>query len=60
MNSWLCNGLHTGDVMVNENSIYGDGVNTASRIESFAIAGSIFISGKVYDDIKNQKEIKSI
>lgn len=53
-------GLHTGDVIVNENSIYGDGVNIASRIESFAVAGSIFISGKVYDDIKNQKEIQSV
>ena len=53
-------GLHTGDVVVNENSIYGDGVNMASRIESFAIPGSIFISGKVYDDIKNQKQIQSV
>jgi TolB-like protein/Tfp pilus assembly protein PilF len=53
-------GMHTGDVIVEDNNIYGDGVNIASRIESFAIPGSIFISGKVYDDIKNQKDIQAI
>jgi len=53
-------GMHTGDVMFEENNIYGDGVNIASRLESFALPGSIFISGKAYDDIKNQKDIQSI
>lgn len=53
-------GMHTGDVIFDENNIYGDGVNIASRLESFALPGSIFISGKAYDDIKNQKDIQSI
>jgi class 3 adenylate cyclase len=53
-------GIHTGDVIFEENNIYGDGVNIASRLESFALPGSIFISGKVHDDIKNQKDIQSI
>ena len=53
-------GMHTGDVVVEGNNIYGDGVNIASRMESFAMPGSIFISGKVYDDIKNQKDIQAI
>lgn len=53
-------GIHTGDVMMEGDTIYGDGVNIASRIESFAIPGSIFISGKVYDDIKNQKDIQTL
>ena len=35
-------GMHTGDVVVEGNNIYGDGVNIASRMESFAIPGSIF------------------
>jgi class 3 adenylate cyclase len=39
-------GMHTGDVIFEENNIYGDGVNIASRLESFALPGSIFISGK--------------
>jgi TolB-like protein/class 3 adenylate cyclase/Tfp pilus assembly protein PilF len=53
-------GMHTGDVAVEGNNIYGDGVNIASRMESFAVPGSIFISGKVYDDIKNQKDIQAV
>jgi len=53
-------GMHTGDVIFEGNNIYGDGVNIASRMESFAVPGSIFISGKVYDDIKNQKDIQTI
>ena len=53
-------GMHTGDVIFERNNIYGDGVNIASRIESFALPGSILISGKVYDDIKNQKDIQAV
>jgi adenylate cyclase len=50
-------GIHTGDVIVEEEAIYGDGVNLASRIESMAVPGGIFISEKVYDEIKNQDNI---
>ena len=53
-------GIHTGDVLVDDNNIYGDGVNIASRMESFAVPGSVFISSKAYDDIKNQKEVSAI
>jgi len=53
-------GIHTGDVIMEEDNIYGDGVNIASRLESFAVPGSIFISGKVYDDIKNQRDIETV
>ena len=52
-------GIHTGDVTVEEEAIYGDGVNLASRIESMAVPGSVFISEKVYDEIRNQENIKS-
>jgi TolB-like protein/Flp pilus assembly protein TadD len=50
-------GIHTGDVIIEEESIYGDGVNLASRIESLGAPGSILVSEKVYDDIKNQEDI---
>lgn len=50
-------GIHTGDVTVEEEAIYGDGVNLASRIESLAVPGGIFISEKVFDEIKNQPAI---
>jgi len=52
-------GIHTGDVIIEEEAIYGDGVNMASRIESMAVPGGIFISGKVEDEIKNQEDIRT-
>jgi adenylate cyclase len=52
-------GIHTGDVVMEEESIYGDGVNLASRIESMAVPGAVFISGKVHDEIKNHDRIKT-
>jgi adenylate cyclase len=50
-------GIHTGDVTVDDDGIYGDGVNLASRIESLAVPGGVFISEKVYDEVKNQEDI---
>jgi adenylate cyclase len=52
-------GIHTGDVIWEDGGIYGDGVNVASRIESLSVPGGVFISEKVYDDIKNQKDIQT-
>jgi len=53
-------GIHQADVIFEESDVHGDGVNIASRLESLAIPGSIFISAKVYDDLKNQKDIQTI
>ena len=50
-------GIHTGDISIEDESIFGDGVNLASRIESLAVPGSVFISEKVFDEIKNQENI---
>lgn len=52
-------GIHTGDVIIEDEAIYGDGVNLASRIESMAVTGAIFISEKVFDEIKNQENIQT-
>jgi pentatricopeptide repeat protein len=52
-------GIHTGDVIIEEEAIYGDGVNLASRIESLSVPGAIFISEKVHDEIKNQPGINT-
>ncbi len=52
-------GIHTGDIIFSEDEIIGDGVNVASRIESLALPGSVFISEKVFDEIKNQESIKT-
>ncbi|MBN1822100.1 MAG: helix-turn-helix domain-containing protein [Prolixibacteraceae bacterium] len=53
-------GIHSGDIIFNEDGIVGDGVNVASRIEALAIAGSVFISEKIYDEIKNQSGIYTV
>jgi TolB-like protein/class 3 adenylate cyclase/Tfp pilus assembly protein PilF len=53
-------GIHIGDISVDDSGVYGDGVNIASRIESFAVTGSVFISDRVFDEIKNHPLINTI
>lgn len=48
-------GLHMGDVMFDQTGIYGDSVNVASRIETLAVPGAVFVSEKLYEEIKNQE-----
>lgn len=52
-------GIHSGEISIEDEVIYGDGVNLASRIESLAVPGSIFISEKVFDEIKNQQNLSA-
>ena len=49
-------GIHTGDVVTEGKNVFGDGVNIASRIESFSVAGAVFISAKVADEIRNKQQ----
>ena len=44
-------GLHVGDVIVDDDDIYGDGVNVAARLESLAEPGTIVLSKQVHDHI---------
>src|SRR6266851_5714691 len=47
-------GINLGDVIVDGEQIYGDGVNVAARLESLAEPGGICISGKVREEIGNK------
>jgi adenylate cyclase len=47
-------GINLGDVILDGERIYGDGVNVAARLESMAEGGGICISGTVYDHIENK------
>jgi adenylate cyclase len=47
-------GINLGDVIEEEERIYGDGVNIAARVEGLASAGGIAISGTVYEHIKDK------
>jgi adenylate cyclase len=53
-------GLHAGDIVYDNEGVYGDCVNLASRIEGLSVPGAVLISDKVYDEIKNQNEIKTV
>jgi len=47
-------GINLGDVIEEEERIYGDGVNIAARVEGLAEAGGICISGSAHEQIKNK------
>lgn len=47
-------GIHMGEVMLKDDWVIGDAVNIASRIESFAIEGGVFISDAVKDQVANK------
>src|SRR2546427_991662 len=47
-------GINVGDVIVEGERIYGDGVNIAARLEGLAAAGGICISGIVYDQVETK------
>jgi adenylate cyclase len=59
LNAKLRIGIHLGDITIEKDEIYGDGVNIASRIESAAEPGSIFISEAVYGAIKGISSINT-
>src|SRR5678815_5230453 len=46
-------GIHLGEVVFEDDDVYGDGVNIASRIETLGVAKSILLSKAVRDQIKN-------
>ena len=50
-------GINMGDVMVGGDDIYGDGVNTAARLESMAPPGGILVSRSVYEFAHKQLAI---
>jgi formylglycine-generating enzyme required for sulfatase activity/class 3 adenylate cyclase len=47
-------GVNLGDVIIEADDIYGDGVNVAARLEGIAEPGQVFISGGIYEQIKNK------
>ena len=51
-------GINLGDVIEEEDSIYGDGVNIAARLEGLAEAGGICISESAYQQIENKLPLR--
>ena len=50
-------GINLGDVMLEGDDVYGDGVNIAARLQEMAEPGGILISGPVYDQVHNKLSI---
>ncbi len=55
-NSWIEYriGVNLGDVIIETDDVYGDGVNIASRLEGIADPGQVYISGGIYEQIKHK------
>jgi len=52
-------GLHLGEITIEDGDIFGDGVNIASRIESIADPGGIYLSEAIQKAIQNRPDIHS-
>ena len=47
-------GLNVGDIIIDEDDIYGDGVNVAARLEALAEPGGICVSRVVRDQVRDK------
>jgi adenylate cyclase len=47
-------GIDLGDVIYDDNRIFGDGINVAARLEGIAEPGGICVSGKVHEEVRGK------
>ena len=52
-------GVHLGDITIENDDVYGDGVNVASRLESIADPGGIYISDAILKAIQGQSDAQT-
>lgn len=52
-------GLHAGEIVYDDEGVYGDAVNITSRIEALGKGGSVLLSSKINDELKNHSEFKT-
>ena len=50
-------GINVGDIIIDGDDIFGDGVNVASRLEGLAEPGGICVSGRVQEDVHGKLDI---
>ena len=53
-------GIHIGEVVFEDNDVFGDGVNIASRLQALAPIGGIWISEAVYKNVANKTKMQSM
>src|ERR1700730_11323489 len=47
-------GINLGDVIVEDDDLYGDGVNIAARVEALADPGGVFVTNTVHDQVRDR------
>jgi TolB-like protein/class 3 adenylate cyclase len=50
-------GINTGDIVVEDGDIFGDGVNVAARLEGLAVPGGICVSARVQEDAAGRLDL---
>lgn len=50
-------GVNMGDVIIDGNNLYGDGVNVAARLEALAEPGGVCVSGKVHEEVRRKLDL---
>src|SRR5262245_9627908 len=50
-------GVHQGDIVVEDDDIFGDGVNVAARLEGLAEPGGIYVSARVQEDVAGRLDL---
>ena len=50
-------GIHVGDIIIDDNDIFGDGVNIAARLEGIAEPGGVCISDDAYRQIRGKIDV---
>lgn len=52
-------GIHLGEVVFENNDVFGDGVNIASRIQAIAPPGEIYLTEAIFNNVSNKKDIRA-
>jgi len=53
-------GINVGDIVVEDDDIYGDGVNVAARLEGLANRCGVCVSGAVFDHVKGRADVEFV
>ena len=53
-------GIHTGEVIIDNEDVFGDVVNVASRLESIAVPGSVLVSKETVDKLEMSKDFELV
>jgi adenylate cyclase len=50
-------GINFGDIIIDDNDVWGDGVNVGARLEALADPGGICVSGRVQEDVQGKLDV---